>query len=130
MGYRMTPLHKYALIVLAVLALAGAGLSLILWSRLEVKNVLIDQQAKKLAGYVAQDKATQAADDAETQAHNAAKIKEQARANALDDLRKNADGMSDADYFGQLDGLLESARDGEVSPAAKPAAGLPAPAGR
>lgn len=126
----MTPLHKYALIVLAVLALAGAGLSLILWSRLEVKNVLIDQQAKKLAGYVAQDKATQAADDAETQAHNAAKIKEQARANALDDLRKNADGMSDADYFGQLDGLLESARDGEVSPAAKPAAGLPAPAGR
>jgi hypothetical protein len=126
----MTPLHKYALILLAVLALAGAGLSLILWSRLEVKDEIIDRQAKKLEAYTAQDAATNAADDAETQARNAAKIKEQNRANALEDLRKNADGMSDADYFGQLDGLLESAGNGDVSPAAKPAAGLPAPAGR
>lgn len=126
----MTPLHKYALIALALFALSGAGLSLILWSRIEVKNEIIDRQAKKLEAYATQDAATHAADDAEKQARNAAKIKEQNRANALDDLRKNADGMSDADYFGQLGSLLESAGNGDVSAPAKPAAGLPAPAGK
>lgn len=121
----MTPLHKYALIALALLALFGAGLSLILWSRLEVKNDLIDRQAKKLEAYAAQDAATQAADNAETNARDAAQKKGEIRAKALEDLRKDAANLSDAEYFIRLGGLLESAGNSDVYPAAKPAQGLP-----
>lgn len=121
----MTPLHKYALIALAVLTLSGAGLSLILWSRLEVKNDLIDRQAKKLEAYAAQDAATQAADNAETNARDAAQKKGEIRAKALEDLRKDAANLSDAEYFSRLGGLLESAGNSDVYPGRESAQGLP-----
>ena len=121
----MTTLHKYALIALALIALSGVGLSLILWSRIEVKDDLIDRQAKKLAEYAAQGVAARAADNAETSARDAAQKKGEIRAKALEDLRKDAANLSDAEYFSRLGGLLESAGDADVYPGREPAEGLP-----